>query len=614
MNSRKKARKKASPLAGTIFLSIFATPFAIGGLASFGILGWCVLERLQMAGWEEVPATIESARVEQHHSSDDGTTYSLEARYSYRYQGAWYEGDRAALHEGTDSAEGYHREKLALLQEHLSSGEPFLCRVDPDDPTEAVLFAELRVERLATYTLLGVLFSGVGFGLLFAAGWSRRKIRAEQARMSELPGQPWLWKSEWASGKIRCESSSELIAATIFASIWNLVSCPILFIVPGEVLDKKNYPALLGLLFPLVGAGLLVWVARAFLHWRRFGKAEFHVDDLPGKIGGTLRGEVLFPTIIETGDPVVVRLICEKRTVSGSGKSRKTRTSILWEEEYALDPTGIETETTGHTRIPVRFSIPEDCKETDETRPDNSIHWKLRIRASVPGVDLDSWFTVPVFQVPLEEGAGDSGQEALPVIQPEPGLKTLPVDIEELLSQSRIEVRSPVEGGVEIYFPPARNPSVLSSLTLFTMVWTSVCAILWATDAPILFPVVFSLFDLVLVAMTLDAWLSWTRLTARDGHLHLQRKQIGFRREQDLDASSIQRFRPRIGMQSNQRVWYRLQLEPRDGATRQQTCGTGIPDKRLAEHLCELLHEHLGLAEGQCEGEKPAEIEVEVTS
>jgi hypothetical protein len=66
----------------------------------------------------------------------------------------------------------------------------------------------------------------------------------------------------------------------------------VLLIFPKEFFDKGNKLAVLGLLFPAVGAGLLVWAVRATLRWRKFGSSTFEMTTLPGVIGGPLRGTI----------------------------------------------------------------------------------------------------------------------------------------------------------------------------------------------------------------------------------------------------------------------------------------------------------------------------------
>ena len=43
------------------------------------------------------------------------------------------------------------------------------------------------------------------------------------------------------------------MAVLTFAVFWNVVSAPLWLVLPGEIIDKGNRVALLGLLFPAIG-------------------------------------------------------------------------------------------------------------------------------------------------------------------------------------------------------------------------------------------------------------------------------------------------------------------------------------------------------------------------
>ena len=81
-------------------------------------------------------------------------------------------------------------------------------------------------------------------------------------------------------------------AAWAFAIFWNAISAVTPFIAYREVVSNDNYIALVALLFPLVGIGLLIWALRRTFEWRRFGPAPVTLDPFPGSIGGHVGGTV----------------------------------------------------------------------------------------------------------------------------------------------------------------------------------------------------------------------------------------------------------------------------------------------------------------------------------
>ena len=150
-------------------------------------------------------------------------------------------------------------------------------------------------EKTAGLGIAGLAFAGVGFGLVVMGRYGQAKLR-ERDQLKQLhPGTPWMWRRDWAEGRVNGSNRSTMIFAWAFAGIWNLISAPMLIFLPEEVLEKGNHLAALGALFPIVGVGLLYWAAKATLRWRKFGACSFEMTTLPGVIGGRVRGGVSTP-------------------------------------------------------------------------------------------------------------------------------------------------------------------------------------------------------------------------------------------------------------------------------------------------------------------------------
>jgi hypothetical protein len=68
--------------------------------------------------------------------------------------------------------------------------------------------------------------------------------------------------------------------------VWNLISAPLLVIIPREL--ERNHLAAIGFLFPVLGVGLLAWAVITTLRWRRFGASRFEMG--AATVGGALSG------------------------------------------------------------------------------------------------------------------------------------------------------------------------------------------------------------------------------------------------------------------------------------------------------------------------------------
>lgn len=86
-------------------------------------------------------------------------------------------------------------------------------------------------------------FGGVGaFVLVAMRRGARRKAQLEHWR-ARYPDQPWMWFERWRTPELESESGKTMWLAIGFALFWNLVSAPVLFMVPRELSDGNRAAA-----------------------------------------------------------------------------------------------------------------------------------------------------------------------------------------------------------------------------------------------------------------------------------------------------------------------------------------------------------------------------------
>ncbi|UCC81777.1 MAG: hypothetical protein JSW46_12295 [Gemmatimonadota bacterium] len=427
--------------------------------------------------------------------------------------------------------------------------------------------------------LFGLVFGGVGFGLLAALFYARKKQQELERLQEAHPTEPWLWRPDWAAGRIEGSSRAKMYRAWVFALFWNLISYAVapVAIVEGY-LNEGEAMALLVLIFPLVGAGLLVWAIRATIRYRKFGVSVFRMASVPGVIGRKLEGVIMTNALVHPDDAFPVTLTCVNRITTGSGKSRSTSEDILWQEERQIR----RVHQVGRaTAIPVAFRLPQDVRQSDTTESDNQIIWRLEARAEVPGVDYHASFDVPVFRTPESDTPLPPGDdEAFAAVLEE---YRQPPD-------SRIVVTTHLRR-TEIYFARARNPGVAAGLTIFFIIWTGITVALPSLGVPIIFPIVFGLFALLLFFAVFQAWLGSTRVVLTPDRAHVSYGLLG--RTRTVEADDIDDVRLKIGMQAGNRPYYDIQIVKSDG--KKVYCGRSIRDKREAEWLAERMREALEL-------------------
>jgi hypothetical protein len=453
----------------------------------------------------------------------------------------------------------------------------------------ATTAAVRNLARGELHQALPQILFGVVFGGVAAGGWTllligRRKLREVEVLKARNPGQPWLWRSDWASGRISDSSRALLWSSWIFATLWNLISCPSAYFGFRSATLAGNKLGYIALLFPLAGAGLLVWAIRNSLRHKRFGVSLLELSTLPGTIGHSLAGTVRLASVLHPVEGFAVTLSCVHRVTTQSGKDTSTSETILWQEDQQVKGETSRDSAGLATHIPVGFRIPADARGSDATNSNDQIVWRLSLAANVPGVDYLSSFEVPVFRTAASE---------LPPTQQDLSLgqSLNPAEYRQP-RDSRITV-SRNTGGTEIVFPAARNPGAAISLTLFSLLWTASIALMLYLKAPLLFPIVFGFFELLLLIGLLQLWLEVSRVVVQRGSVSVARGYLYPGREQTIAGREIAEVTTRIGMQAGSRPYYDLMILANGG--KRIVAGRSIRSKREAEWLAATLQQALGL-------------------
>jgi hypothetical protein len=129
---------------------------------------------------------------------------------------------------------------------------------------------------------------------------------------------------------------------------------------------------------------------------------------------------------------------------------------------------------------------------------------------------------------------------------------------------SRIQVTDGPNGR-EFYFPAARNLGMAFGLTFFLAIWSGVLWLMMVKHAPVLFPIVFGLFEIFILWGFVSAWFKSSRVTANGTGVMLQNRWLIFSRTRRFDASEIARFEVKVGMTSGATAFHDLKLVTRAG-------------------------------------------------
>ena len=390
MDNRRAAR------SGSVFLALFALPFAAVGVFMTGWLWRDVVESQRiLATWQVVPATVEAAALKTSRSSKGGASYQATAAYAYTFNGVVYHGDRVGLSGGFDNIGDYQHRMHRLLETAKRTGRPIDCRVNPADPAQAVINAEWRAEMGLFRAVFGVAFGGVGLGLL-TGGLLNIRANVRTARLKKLnPQEPWRWREEWQSHVMEARLGRSLLAASAVLGWINLVTWPLWSALRPSWAGEGVFK------WVLSGALLIVLVASVFcvrtiLHARKYRGARLDLGSLPLRPGATVDARLCLPQSLPHGAELKLSLTGERRVAVGRGKQRSTTVTKLWaHEQTEIGPLAPGQE------ISLRCRLPAEAAPTAFDNPDDLTVWTFTARADVPGVDLKLDFELPVYPGPI---------------------------------------------------------------------------------------------------------------------------------------------------------------------------------------------------------------------
>ncbi len=430
----------------------------------------------------------------------------------------------------------------------------------------------------------------IPFGLIFFCGgaiiiggifWGNRKSRQQLRLKAENPSSPWLWRTDWAEGRADSKTKSTLIKAWISALLCSCFAALVLFSIPLQNYREKPQ-TLFALLVPAAALWLLVWAVRETIAFFEFGKTSFQMTSVPLVVGKEFRGAIQarFPKPPDHG--IRLKLSCVNRIVTGSGRDQTTQEKIIWRDEHSVSPAELYAGPTG-TTIPVSFHIPLDAPQTDLSDPRDATFWMLEADANVPGVDYKDCFEVPVFRTKDTPSQAEEDQFAAAHAHIDP-----PV--------APTVVVTPVADGTQFYFAAARNKGFAAATSVFFALWTGVLAVIFRLHAPIIFPVVFGLFDLLFFFIVLQMWFGTSTVVVNSSGLRVCSGLFGRGKFQEIPAGEISGVDAQIRSQQGGATgtpYYDILLTKADG--NKVTLGQTIRDKEEAEWIVLQIKNNLGL-------------------
>ena len=381
---------------------------------------------------------------------------------------------------------------------------------------------------------------------LFALGFAAMPLYAMRRSQADT--------AALEQGVIVDRSGATGVSLLIFALIWSAIAFPVGFLIPRSH-DVPIWAFALAMLFPVIGVFLLIAAGYQLLRRHKYGASRLMLDHLPVATGSTFRGDVDTHVQQAPEDGFALRLLCIRRVVSGSGKNRSMNETVLWADEQTVSSGSAMRNPLG-TRIPFTFTIPADARPTDERNSNDAIVWRITVSAAMPGIDYAADFQFPV----LSTGEQPHAPREFVVAAPSAS-SWVPS------AESHITITPLPEGGGEIVVSTHSRPSEIVGMLVFAAIWYGFVAIMFAVHAPFFFPILFSLFGLVVVFAIVDGLFGRSIIRASRTALTLRRAYpFGLGTTQSIDPAKIESISANLALASQSAAsMYTVDVTLRDG-------------------------------------------------
>lgn len=360
--------KKSS--IGNWILFVFGLVFFLVGMGvGYSTIGTMTIKYFSSSNWQPVSANISSLSLKKSHG--ESTTYKVEAKYSYFYNGD-RQSSNVTFSNTSDNIGDYWQELHKRLKQDRANGT-VQAWVNPSNPDEAILDRTFRWAQVAFGSIFIFMFGGFGLGAMWLS-MAKAKPREQQRREDRANG-------------ISSKEKSGFWILFLFGSPFFLIGLFTFFLALPDITNNGDYAALFTLLFVFVGAGIMIF---AYINNRRYkliGPTPLFLDPLPGIIGGQVGGtfDVAFRS---QNTPVTIVLSCKKRVKRG----KNTSTKIIWQESMQ-----------GYVKQKIRgmsVSFLFDCPDNLPDSGSRGVFWEVRAESNLQmqanGIKFERNWSIPV--------------------------------------------------------------------------------------------------------------------------------------------------------------------------------------------------------------------------
>jgi len=381
-------KPKAVAAGSVAFFGIFAV---VGAAALHSVTIRPALKILDARDWNAVPCTVVSSRV-QSHSSDDGTTYSVDILYSYEVNGREFRANRYHFMGGSSS--GYDGKARIVAQ--YPPGATSICYVNPKDANDAVLHRGFT--PVMWVGLVPVVFIVIGIAGMLGKIGPLRNLRAQTLKSpAELPGG-------WVTLEPQASPLAKFLGGLIFSLFWNgIVSVFVVHVFgmwrTGRGGGEKWFLTVFLIPFVLVGVGMVFFTIHSF--WGLFSpRVRLRLSQTSVGLGESVELSWEFAGSADKVRDLRLQLEGRQELDEGSGKNRRTTKDVFYTAEL-----GHFTIANDVRAGSVLCTLPSDHAPSDSEGAQRVV-WAIKLKASIEfGADVNDEYPIHVVSGRREQAA-----------------------------------------------------------------------------------------------------------------------------------------------------------------------------------------------------------------
>ena len=243
--------------------------------------------------------------------------------------------------------------------------------------------------------VVSIVFVVVCASLVALVHSGMRGPEAIARRRRANPTQPWLWRDDWATRRVR-EQSPRQSATIVFALMWCAIAFSLAYMRGWHFPNDPD--AAISLLFAAIGVIFLGRAAYSMLRRRKFGRSICEIDRLPIEPGQTFSGTIEHRGAQTPDDGYQLVLSCLDRVVTRRVNRQRPQVddTVLWNAEQRVSA-ALAAPSSAGMRVPFSFAIPADALPSQSRRTNERVLWQLAVSAELPGIDYNATFELPVF-------------------------------------------------------------------------------------------------------------------------------------------------------------------------------------------------------------------------